>query len=80
VTCLSLPFDPQARSVLKSPRDFVSIRFLWTRFRISIGANASRPLYFRTLFKKRDYAFALDGFRKADKQDGGACVSYEIKA
>ena len=32
------------------------------------------------LFKKHDYVFALDGFRKADKQDGGKCIPCEIKA
>jgi thiol-disulfide isomerase/thioredoxin len=32
------------------------------------------------LFQKRDYAFALDEFRKADKQDGGKCTACEIKA
>lgn len=32
------------------------------------------------LFKKHDYAFALDGFRKADKQDGGHCIPCEMQA
>ena len=32
------------------------------------------------LLKKRNYAFALDGFRKADKQDGGHCVPCELQA
>ena len=32
------------------------------------------------LFKKKDYIFALDEFRKADKQDGGKCIPCEIKA
>jgi thiol-disulfide isomerase/thioredoxin len=32
------------------------------------------------LLKKHDYTFALDGFRKADKQDGGHCVPCEMKA
>jgi thiol-disulfide isomerase/thioredoxin len=31
-------------------------------------------------FKKHEYHFALEGFRKADKQDGGACVACEIQA
>jgi thiol-disulfide isomerase/thioredoxin len=32
------------------------------------------------LLQQRKYAFALDGFRKADKQDGGHCIACEIKA
>jgi thiol-disulfide isomerase/thioredoxin len=32
------------------------------------------------LFKKHDYAFALDGFRKADKQDGVHCIPCETQA
>jgi thiol-disulfide isomerase/thioredoxin len=32
------------------------------------------------LLKKHEYTFALDGFRKADKQDGGHCVPCEMKA
>ena len=32
------------------------------------------------LMKQHKYIFALDGFRKADKQDGGHCVSCEIQA
>jgi thiol-disulfide isomerase/thioredoxin len=33
-----------------------------------------------TLLKKHQFTFALDGFRKADKQDGGHCVPCEMKA
>jgi thiol-disulfide isomerase/thioredoxin len=32
------------------------------------------------LLQKHSYTFALDGFRKADKQDGGHCVPCETKA
>lgn len=32
------------------------------------------------LLKKHVYVFALDGFRKADKQDGGHCISCETQA
>ncbi len=32
------------------------------------------------LMKEHQTAFALDGFRKADKQDGGHCVICELKA
>jgi len=32
------------------------------------------------LFKAHQYIFALEGFRKADKQDGGHCVSCEVQA
>lgn len=32
------------------------------------------------LMKRHAYVFALDGFRKADKQDGGHCVQCELKA
>lgn len=31
----------------------------------------------KQLFNRHQYAFALDGFRKADKQDGGRCVPCE---
>jgi len=34
----------------------------------------------KSLFEKHEYAFALDEFRKADKQDGGRCVACAIKA
>lgn len=33
-----------------------------------------------TLLKKHNYVFALDGFRKADKQDGGHCIPCETQA
>jgi thiol-disulfide isomerase/thioredoxin len=32
------------------------------------------------LMKERRFAFALDGFRKADKQDGGHCIPCELEA
>jgi peroxiredoxin len=32
------------------------------------------------LLQQRKYIFALDDFRKADKQDGGHCIACEIKA
>jgi thiol-disulfide isomerase/thioredoxin len=34
----------------------------------------------KMLEKMRKYAFALDNFRKADKQDGGKCIPCEMRA
>ena len=34
----------------------------------------------QTLSRQHKYAFALEGFRKADKQDGGHCIPCELEA